>query len=90
MKVPSEAVALWLKDPVTLVYLDALKEVKDNWSESMLSGNCKSSDPKTSTSDLYHFHLGLLKAIDICISPMDILREQDKVTRKEDGDDKGE
>jgi hypothetical protein len=85
MQVTRSAVNAWLSDPVTLVYLEAIKEGRDDWADSVLRGDCKSADPN-STSERYHFHLGVLEAYDNCLTPMDVLVTHDKVVKEEDND----
>lgn len=61
MKVRAEEVGRWLKEPVTMAYMEALNHSKDELINRCGDGGCLS--PKLTVDQMYHFYQGGISAV---------------------------
>lgn len=80
MKLQRSAVMAWVNDPVTIAYMEAMGELRQQWVSSAVHGCCiAGTESKSNTSELYHLHIGAIRGLDACLPAMDFLVEFEKV-----------
>jgi len=80
MKVRADDVAIWMKNPVTMVLLESIKDELDASRGYVLCGNCV-------TTEMYQFKMGQLEALELFSSPIDMMTEKGYITEEEPNDE---
>ena len=80
MKVKADDVAIWMNQPVTAAYLASINQARDSDIKFVTDGNC-------TTIENYHYCMGVLRAQEIFLSPIDIMREQEFIVEEESNDE---
>jgi hypothetical protein len=72
-KVEAERLGKWLKDPVTRVYLEAVKDLNNETANECASGGCNGSAQFT-ISEMYQNYMGQLFGIQRCYDAAELMR----------------
>ncbi len=73
-KIEPERFAKWIKDPVTRVYLEAVKDYNNELAGQCASGSCiGQKDSTTTVSERYYEYMGMLKSAQVCYGAENLL-----------------
>jgi len=82
--VTQEQVNGWLKDPVTITYLQSLALFNNSTASYIARGQCISSDPLITTAELYRYELGKMDAIQDCVDAKMLMDRFELIQKGED------
>lgn len=72
-QVEAERLGKWLKDPVTRLYLEAVKDLNNEIANECASGGCNGGTQFT-VSEMYQNYMGQLHATQRCYDPAELMR----------------